>query len=161
LMSLEEDFLKKVKEIGYLVKMDTNGSFPDKLKYFIDKGFIDYVAMDIKGIKEDYGNIVNSKFDLKKIEESMKIASSLVEYEFRTTFVSRFHDMEKILEEIEWVYSIIGRKIKKFCLQGFKNHGEFIDESFSSEKNVLEKELMEIKEKILESGFVEKVVIRV
>jgi pyruvate formate lyase activating enzyme len=161
LMTLEEDFLRKVKEKEYLVKMDTNGSFPEKLKEFIEKGLIDYVAMDVKGRKEDYLKIVNSGFDLEKIEESMKIVSSLENYEFRTTFVSKFHDVEKILEEVEWIYSVIGRKIKKFCLQGFKNHGKFIDESFCSEKNVFEKELMEIKEKILESGFVEEVVIRV
>ena len=54
LMTLEEEFLEKVKEKGYLVKMDTNGSFPEKLKDFIDHGLIDYISMDVKGRKEDY-----------------------------------------------------------------------------------------------------------
>jgi pyruvate formate lyase activating enzyme len=161
LMTLEEDFLRKVKEKEYLVKMDTNGSFPEKLKEFIEKGLIDYVAMDVKGRKEDYLKIVNSGFDLEKIEESMKIVSSLENYEFRTTFVSKFHDVEKILEEVEWVHSVIGKKIKKFYLQGFKNVGKFIDESFSEEKNVFEEELREVREKLLEKGLVEEVVVRV
>jgi pyruvate formate lyase activating enzyme len=161
LMTLEENFLQRVKGMGYLIKMDTNGSFPDILKEFIDSGLIDYVAMDIKGRKEDYERIVNSKLDLKKIEKSIKTISSLNEYEFRTTFVPRFHDIDKILQEVDWIHFIIGKKIKKFCLQGFKNHGKFIDESFSEEKNVLETTLLEARKRILESGLVEEVIIRV
>jgi pyruvate formate lyase activating enzyme len=161
LMTLEKDFVEKIKGKGYLIKLDTNGSFPEKLKEFVDSGLVDYVAMDVKGRKEDYEKIANSKVDSGKIEESMKIISCLENYEFRTTFVSKFHNVEKILEEVEWVYFVIGKKIKRFCLQGFKNHGKFIDESFSSEKNVLEDELREVEKALLKQGFVEEVVIRV
>ncbi len=161
LMTLEEDFLRKVKEKGFLVKMDTNGSFPEKLKKFIEDNLIDYVAMDIKGTRDDYKRIVNSSVDLNKLEESIKIISNLSEYEFRTTVVNRYHNVEKILDEIKWVHSIIGKKIKKFCLQGFKNSGKFIDESFSKEKNISEKFLLDLKKEILKQGFVSEVIVRV
>jgi len=161
LMTLEEDFLRRIKDKGYLIKMDTNGSFPVRLQNFIKDGLIDFVAMDVKGTKKDYEKIANSKVDLKKVEESMSIVSSLENYEFRTTFVHRFHDEEKILEEIEWIHSVIGRKIKRFCLQGFKNAGKFVDNGFSKEKNVFEGELKKVREKVLDSGLVEDVVLRV
>jgi pyruvate formate lyase activating enzyme len=161
LMTLEENFLKKIKEKGYFIKIDTNGSFPEKLRKFIDAGLIDYVSMDIKGRMEDYSKIVSVPVNLQKIEESIKIVSSLKEYEFRTTFVSRFHNIENILQEIGWVYSIVGKKISKFCLQGFKNYGKFIDDSFLSERNILEEELNNIKEKVLKTSFVDLVEIRI
>lgn len=161
LMTLEEDFLRKVKEKGYFIKIDTNGSFPEKLKEFIEKDLVDYVAMDVKGRKEDYEKISCSKANLKNIEESIKIISSLENYEFRTTFVPQFHDVDKIINEVEWIHSVSGKRIKQFCLQGFKNHGKFVDESFSKERNVDEKSLIEVKKRILDSGFVEEVIVRV
>jgi pyruvate formate lyase activating enzyme len=161
LMTLEEDFLKKVRSRGYFIKLDTNGSFPERLKEFIEKGLIDYVAMDIKGTKEDYKKVVNLNVDLNKIEESIKIISSLEDYEFRTTYVGRFHNLEKILEAVKWVHSLIGKKIRRFCLQGFKNHGKFIDESFSNEKSVFEDELKKVETALVEQGFIEEIVVRI
>ena len=161
LISLEKDFLKKIKNFGYSIKIDTNGSFPEKLKEFLEENLVDYVAMDIKGIKEDYEKITNSKIGLRKIEESMKIVSSLKNYEFRTTFVPRFHNEEKIIEEIKWINSVIKKKIKNFALQGFKNFGKFIDVDFKNERNANEKELNYIKEKIINLGLVENFIIRV
>ncbi len=161
LMTLEKSFLEKVKERNFLIKVDTNGSFPEKLNDFVNDGLIDYVAMDVKGRKEDYGLIVNSQVDLDKIEKSMKIISSLRDYEFRTTFVPRFHNVEKVLEEVKWISLVVGKKIKRFCLQGFKNHRKFIDESFSNENNVLEEELREVENALLKQGFVEEIVVRV
>lgn len=161
LISLEKDFLKKIKNFGYSIKIDTNGSFPEKLKEFLEENLVDYVAMDIKGIKEDYEKITNSKIGLRKIEESMKIVSSLKNYEFRTTFVPRFHNEEKIIEEIKWINSVIKKKIKNFALQGFKNFGKFIDMDFKNERNANEKELNYIKEKIINLGLVENFIIRV
>lgn len=161
LISLEKDFLKKIKNFCYSIKIDTNGSFPEKLKEFLEENLVDYVAMDIKGIKEDYEKITNSKIGLRKIEESMKIVSSLKNYEFRTTFVPRFHNEEKIIEEIKWINSVIKKKIKNFALQGFKNFGKFIDMDFKNERNANEKELNYIKEKIINLGLVENFIIRV
>lgn len=161
LMTLDETFLRDVKNMGYKIKIDTNGSFPDKLANLISRNLVDFVSMDIKGAKEDYEKIVNAPFDFSKLEESMRLISSLPEYEFRMTVVDRFHDFPKVLDAIKWVYDTTGKKIKKFSLQGFKNHGKFIDESFNKDKNVQKEKLEELKKKILTYGFVEELNLRV
>ena len=66
------DFIKEVKNLGYSVKLDTNGSFPDKLKYFAEEGLIDYVAMDVKNSIEKYSVTVgNEKISISDIEKSI------------------------------------------------------------------------------------------
>ncbi|MFA5386152.1 MAG: anaerobic ribonucleoside-triphosphate reductase activating protein [Candidatus Paceibacterota bacterium] len=83
-----ESFLKKIKALGYLIKLDTNGSFPDRLEKVIEEKLVDYIAMDIKGPFEKYHQISNSKIDLGKIKKSIKlITNSGIDYEFRTTIV--------------------------------------------------------------------------
>ena len=68
------DFMKKIKEMGFLIKLDTNGYFPDRLKYAIDNGLVDYVAMDIKNCPDKYAMTAGvRKLDIAKIEESVKI----------------------------------------------------------------------------------------
>lgn len=99
------DFVKKVKETGMLVKIDTNGSFPDKLKKLIDSGNIDYVAMDIKNCPDKYAETIGySDFDFSPVRKSVELLlAGKVEYEFRTTVVKEFHttqDMVKIGELI-------------------------------------------------------------
>ena len=89
-----EEFLQKIKELGYSIKLDTNGSFPDKLKSIIDKGLCDYVAMDIKNSPAEYGKTVGvENFDITPIKQSIEIIKqSGVDYEFRTTVVHEFHE---------------------------------------------------------------------
>ena len=82
LLTLEKDFLKKIKSLGYKIKLDTNGSFPEKLGEFISEGLIDFVAMDIKSSKENYQKVSNSQIEIEKIEKSIKIISKLGNYEF-------------------------------------------------------------------------------
>ena len=133
LVSLDKDFVKKIKELGYFVKLDTNGSFPEKLKEFVDAGLVDFVAMDLKTCKEDYEEIVGVGVNIKNLEKSIRIISSLENYEFRTTVLKKFHDEEKIKKMLEWVSGIVDGKIKRFCLQGFKNKGKLIDEGLRGE----------------------------
>ncbi len=87
------DFVKKVKELDFLVKIDTNGSFPDKLEKLIDSGNIDYVAMDIKNSPEKYGETVAiHDFDFSPVRKSVELLlQGKVGYEFRTTVVKEFH----------------------------------------------------------------------
>ncbi|MEJ2267606.1 MAG: anaerobic ribonucleoside-triphosphate reductase activating protein [Nanoarchaeota archaeon] len=159
LLSLDLEFLKKIKSLGYLIKIDTNGSFPEKLKKIIEKKLVDFVAMDVKSSKENYKKLINSKIDLEKIEESIKLISLLGNYEFRTTIIEGVHDLEDVKKIAIWLNEIIGKKPKKFCLQCFKNGGKFIDESFSKKKNT-SKEFLEYLKKGIESYF-EKVVVRI
>ena len=93
-----EDFIKQVREMGFLVKLDTNGTNPTVLKNLIEKNLLDYVAMDIKNNFADYGEISgNLTFDINKIKESLKILrESNVEYELRTTLVAYYHTEENI-----------------------------------------------------------------
>lgn len=110
------DFVKKVKELGFLVKIDTNGSFPDKLKELIDSGNIDYVAMDIKNSPEKYGLTTGiSDFDFSPIRESVGLLlEGKVGYEFRTTVVKEFHTPQDMV--------LIGELIKgadRYFLQHF------------------------------------------
>ncbi len=159
LINLEKDFVKKLKEKGFFVKIDTNGSFPEKLKEFIDEKLVDFVSMDIKSSKEKYSEVVGVQTDLKKIEESMKLISQLSDYEFRTTVVNRFHDNEEIKKITQWLNSICENNVKKFVLQGFKNNGKFIDKSFEDEKDIEEEFLAELKNFIKED--ISNIVIRV
>ena len=92
--------IKIIKELGYLVKLDTNGSNPKMLKELIDKKLIDYVAMDIKhSFNKYYDIIVNRNVDLKDLEESINILKeNKVDYEFRITLIEEYHDKESIYE---------------------------------------------------------------
>ncbi|MFA6981952.1 MAG: anaerobic ribonucleoside-triphosphate reductase activating protein [Patescibacteria group bacterium] len=82
------DFIKKVKAMGFLVKLDTNGTNPDVLSLLLDEKLLDYIAMDIKGPLARYSEIVNKDVDVNKINESIQIImNSRVDHEFRTTIV--------------------------------------------------------------------------
>jgi pyruvate formate lyase activating enzyme len=148
LMTLEKDFVKKIKDIGYLVKIDTNGSFPEKLEEYINEKLVDFVAMDIKTDKENYSKLTGVEVNLKDIEKSMKLISRLENYEFRTTIIEEEHSKEKVKKMIEWVVKIIGKKIKNYSLQGFKKEEKLIDNKYLKIKNTKEKYLNELKEEI-------------
>lgn len=94
------DFVRKSKELGFLVKIDTNGSFPDKLKKLIDSGNIDYVAMDIKNSPDKYAVTTGiNDFDFAPVRESVNLLlDGKIGYEFRTTIVSEFHTPQDMVE---------------------------------------------------------------
>lgn len=151
LLNLDEEFLRQIKSLGYLIKLDTNGTFPDKLQELIDKNLIDFVAMDIKASKENYSKVVCSEIDLEKIEKSIKIISRLPEYEFRTTIVEDIHDKEELKKIALWLNKIIEKKPKNFSIQGFKNNGKLLDETFKNKKNISEDYLIKLKKSIDEN----------
>jgi pyruvate formate lyase activating enzyme len=159
LMSLDFDFVRKIKDLGFKVKVDTNGSFPDRLKEMIDEGLVDYVAMDIKGAREKYCDVVNVDVDLSKIEESIRIVNDFVESEFRTTVVGRLHSKNDVVEMARWMNEVCGVKPERFFLQGFKSGQEMIDSSFGSEVDISENILLEMKDSL--SGYFGEVDIRV
>ncbi|MCM8762230.1 MAG: anaerobic ribonucleoside-triphosphate reductase activating protein, partial [Candidatus Omnitrophica bacterium] len=82
-------FVKNIKELGYSVKIDTNGSFPEVIKNMMAGNLVDYIAMDVKGPYEKYEVMVGVKVDMSKIKESISlIKGSSIPYEFRTTVVN-------------------------------------------------------------------------
>lgn len=91
-------FCEKVKSLGYLIKLDTNGSFPGVLKELIQKRLIDYVAMDVKNTLEKYNLTAGSKVLLENIKKSIEfLKNSNVVHEFRTTVVREFHDLNDLI----------------------------------------------------------------
>lgn len=159
LMTLEKEFLQKIKSLNYKIKIDTNGSFPEKLKELIDEKLVDYIAMDIKTTKNNYQSLTSSNILLEKIEKSIKLISEFSEYEFRTTLIESIHTEEKIKEMLEWLNSIINKKIKSYSLQGFENKGVFVNNDFKKEKNTSEIYLNKIKE--IATPYCENITIRI
>ncbi len=133
-----EDFIKKVKALGYAVKLDTNGSYPDKLKDLVGKGLIDYVAMDIKNTIEKYP--LTAGVPNADVEESIDfLLSGAVSYEFRTTVVAEHHN----ISDIEGIAKRISGA-EKYFLQKFVDSGHIIGENLhevdeNTMKNMLEK----------------------
>lgn len=118
-----KELIIRIRELGYPVKIDTNGTFPDRLKELVNEGLVDYVAMDIKNAPELYGETVGiSGFDISKIKESIAfLLENKVEYEFRTTVVREFHSvfgMENLGKLIKGA--------KRHYIQSFVDSGETI-----------------------------------
>jgi len=94
------EFIKKIRQMGFLVKLDSNGSNPQVLKKIINEKLVDFIAMDIKNCPAGYARAIGLDFDIKKIKKSVKIImESGINYEFRTTVVPGIHneaDFEKI-----------------------------------------------------------------
>ncbi len=133
------DLIKGIRELGFAVKLDTNGCFYDRLAELIDLGIIDYVAMDIKNAPEKYWLTVGREdFDITSIYKSVELLKSgRVEHEFRTTVVKEYHTVEDIETIAKW---LAGNE--KYFLQGFVDSGNTIQKALHAvERAELEKML--------------------
>lgn len=121
-------FMERIKSLGFLVKLDTNGSFPNRLRALISAGLVDYVAMDVKNCLEKYSLTAGTAVDTEPIEKTIDLLlSGVVDYEFRTTVVRELHteaDIEKIAARIQGA--------KRFFLQNFVNSENLIGRNFSA-----------------------------
>ena len=138
------DFIKRIKGLGFLVKLDTNGSNPEMLRELMQDGLVDYVAMDIKaplGAKYDLATGV--KVDLDKIKESIEIIKgSGVDYEFRSTIVPSIHTKEDVIQMAKDI-----SPAKKYYLQNFRGE-KTIDPRFEEIKPYAKDFLLEIQKEI-------------
>jgi len=139
------DFTKKVKGLGYLIKIDTNGMYPEKLKELIDKKLVDYVSMDVKAPKKKYVQLAGAKTDISKIEKSIDIIrKDAPDYEFKTTFAPNLLTKKDIVEIAKWLEGS-----KRFYLQQFKGDTPLISSELNNiapyPKEDLIKTLEEIK----------------
>ena len=131
-----KEFIKKVKAMGFKVKLDSNGTKPEVLQDLINEKLIDYVAMDIKNSFEKYAQTVGvNQLDLNKIAKSIEILkNSGIDYEFRTTIIEEFHtkhDMEEIAKIVSGA--------KNYAVQKFVDNGECITHNLHEvEKSVAE-----------------------
>ena len=123
------DFIKKVKDIGYLVKLDTNGYLPDRLISLVNDGHVDYVAMDIKNSKEKYPLSAGiDNLDIAMIEKSVDfLLQNCVDYEFRTTVVKELHTLQDIEFLAQWISGA-----KRYFLQNFIDSGDLISDNMSA-----------------------------
>ncbi len=138
------DFLKKVKDYGYSIKLDTNGSFPEKLKELIEKKLIDFVAMDIKAPFEKYEKVCGVQVDTKKIQESIKIImNSGIDYLFRTVLIKEFLDFK----DIEIIANYI-KGAKNYILQKFFASEKIISPYLLEKINFTEEEIKKFQEKV-------------
>ena len=121
-------FLAKIKEMGFLVKLDTNGYRPDILKAVIDEGLVDYVAMDIKSSREGYSRAAGVSIDISKIEESVEtLLAGRVDFEFRTTVVKGIHTEAEMRKIGLWI-----GEVKNYFLQPYRDSGDVISAEFGT-----------------------------
>ena len=115
------DFLRKVRELGFAVKLDTNGSHPDRLRRLTEAGLLDYVAMDIKNSPERYGETAGRPgLDLAPFRESVSfLLSGAVDYEFRTTVVRELHDGDSFRAIGPWLSGARRYYLQSFVTEGF------------------------------------------
>ena len=118
------DFMKKIKDMGLLVKLDSNGYKPDTLKSIIEAGLVDYVAMDIKAAPDRYGVVCGvPNLDISRIEKSIDLLmNGSLDFEFRTTVVPGLHEERDFEEIAKW---IAGNE--KYFLQGYVDSEMVLD----------------------------------
>lgn len=125
------EFLGKIKEIGYDVKLDTNGSRPEIVKALTKDGLIDKVAMDIKACPDNYGaltGLAKERLDLEAVKETAAfLMQGTLEYEFRTTVVKELHSEKDFREIGQWLNGAKG-----YFLQAYKDSEGVLVPGFSS-----------------------------
>lgn len=118
------ELIKKIRALGFAVKLDTNGCYPERLERLINEGLVDYVAMDIKNSPQKYAKTVGREnFDLSSVRKSVELLkNSGIDFEFRTTVVRGFHEVEDFEQIGKWLAGA-----KKYFLQGFVDSGNTIE----------------------------------
>lgn len=131
-------FIEKIREYGFKVKLDTNGYRPEVLKEIINRKLVDYIAMDIKAIFNEYFKVIKKDIDTNKILESIElIKKSNIDHEFRTTIIKGIHTIEDLEKMINLVDG------DPYYLQNFR-----MEETVKAKKmeGFTEEELKDIKE---------------
>ena len=151
-------FMARIKELGFLVKLDTNGYRPEIVKQLVADGLVDYIAMDVKNSPAMYARTVGLEaMDLAPIEESLRfLIEGSVDYELRTTLVAQLHDEASIQDMGQWLGSLVPGKLpKKLFLQSFVDRDTVLFSGLSAP----EKETTAAFAKIL-APFVDTVTVR-
>ncbi|MFI3284929.1 MAG: anaerobic ribonucleoside-triphosphate reductase activating protein [Erysipelotrichaceae bacterium] len=145
-------FIQEIKEAGYLVKLDTNGYYPDALEKVLHTGLVDYVAMDIKNAPDKYALTVGLKdidFKIEPILKSVELIRNLAkDYEFRTTIVKELHDEKDIQLIAKWLSGA-----RRYSLQYFKESDGTIEKGFHAHdeksmqyfKSILEETILNVQ----------------
>ena len=123
------DFMRKIRDRGFKIKLDTNGFYPDMLKKVVGEGLVDYAAMDIKAPKEDYAKAVGiDKPAMDRVCESVSfLMSGIIDFEFRTTAVKGIHTVDDFKRIGEWI-----KGGEKYFIQHFTDSGDLIGQGFDA-----------------------------
>lgn len=123
------DFLQRIKASGYLIKLDTNGCFPERLKGLVAQRLVDYVAMDVKSSPGQYAQATGMQsFDFSKVQKSIEyLLAGTVDYEFRTTVVKGLHNEMLLCDAAQSI-----RGAKQYFLQKFVDSGDLIGNGMSA-----------------------------
>lgn len=133
-------FIKKIKDLGLLVKLDTNGTHPKMLKELIYNKLVDYIAMDIKAPLSKYSKVVNSKTKTRKIKKSIKlIMKSKLPYEFRSTILPAIHTQQDLVKMSKLI-----KDAKEYYLQKFVPTGDLNNQEFNKLKPFTDKQMKEL-----------------
>lgn len=146
------DLLKDIKKLGYKVKLDTNGSFPEHLAQILEEKSVDYVAMDIKNSPEKYSITAGNASCLEKVKKSVTLLmQGNIPYEFRTTVTGNLHTKEDFIAIGKWI-----KGAEKYFLQPFTDSGDVLkkDPAYAVSNDLLHEYLVLIK------GFIPNAVIR-
>ncbi len=136
------EFLRRIKETGYLVKLDTNGSNPGMLKMLLEEKLLDYVAMDIKNCPDRYSETCGGPDILPQVVECLDLLRrSSVEYELRTTCVRPFHDKSALEAMGKWLSGE-----KNYHLQSFVDSGDLVGTEVSG---FTKEEMEELRQAVL------------
>lgn len=141
-----EVFIRKIRDLGYLIKLDTNGSNALLLKHLAEEGLLDYVAMDIKNAPDKYGVTIGiEEYDLENILQSVDfLLSGSIPYEFRTTVVREFHKREDFAAIGRWI-----RGAEKYYLQSFQDSGDLISPGLRGyTKEIMEQALAIVRKNV-------------
>ena len=140
-------FISKLKSIGYLVKLDTNGTNPEMVKYLVENKLVDYIAMDIKNSEDNYNKTIGKDYDFSKIKTTIEyIINCGVDYEFRTTLVKSLHTFE----DIQKIAKLIAGA-KKYYLQKFVDSGNCISNGLTAIDKKTATEYLEYLQKFIPS----------
>ncbi|MBU1292303.1 anaerobic ribonucleoside-triphosphate reductase activating protein [Patescibacteria group bacterium] len=133
------DFIKKIKKLSFLVKLDTNGSQPKILEKLFNQNLLDFVAMDIKSSQENYSKTAGIKINPQDIQKSIDlIRENKIDYEFRTTIAPGLINNEEIKKIGQWL-----KGSKKFALQQFRPE-KTLDQSWQKSRPLLDEELKQM-----------------
>ena len=115
-------FLEKIRTLGYAVKLDTNGAFPDRLRTVLEAGLVDYVAMDVKNSREKYEQTTGVAGILPQVEQSVALLrAGKTPFEFRTTLVDELHEPADFTAIGQWIAGT-----ERYFIQGFVDSGDIL-----------------------------------
>jgi pyruvate formate lyase activating enzyme len=148
-----KEIIQKIKKMGFLIKLDTNGTNPFVLESLIQNKLLDFIAMDIKGSEEIYNDICSTTINIENIKKSIKlIMHSNIDYEFRSTILPEYHT-NNVLDKM----GLMIKGSKLWALQNFRTTS-VLDVRFHNKKSFSIKELEILKDKY--GSYVQKIEIR-